>query len=172
MISKGNIEKSLKAINRQFNYANKRRPADAPYLAKLAILELCGWIEMSMDDILEKNANRLLLPNVQEIARFNNNVIRNTWGFKYEKHFKRMVVALIGIIGFNKIESRITPTILGTFQAELGNLTQVRDALAHTYIKGAAAPSIDTPSVTIGRFNNIYTGLKEFEKLMRSIKKL
>jgi hypothetical protein len=69
-------------------------------LAKLAILELCGWLEGEFD--------RLAM--VVESGRLNDpewvksNVISGTFGFKYTEHWRRMLVGLVGEIYARRIE--------------------------------------------------------------------
>lgn len=158
MITKAHIEKSLKALNREFIQSKK---LDPQYFCKLATLELCGWIEISMDDILLSTANRLI-KDVKEVARFEKEVVRRNSGFQYEWHFKNMAVHLVGVVGWKKLENKINRTKLVTLKIELENLKNIRDSLAHTYMDGKR-PSIDAPSVQIVRYNKIYIGLKDVE---------
>jgi len=51
--------------------------------------------------------------------------------------------------------------------AQLSSLAALRGSLAHTYVKGTTT-TIDAPSLTLGRFSDIYNGLREFEIKLRT----
>ena len=58
MIARSYILTNLKTLDRKYNRATSTR--DSLFYSKLAILELCGWIEESMDDIVLRCACRHL----------------------------------------------------------------------------------------------------------------
>ena len=55
MIGKTNIERNIKQLKTNFNKTNS--PKLELFYSKLAIIELCGWIEESMDDIVLRCSN-------------------------------------------------------------------------------------------------------------------
>jgi hypothetical protein len=162
MISKTYILSNLKQLNSRFMKAKTQK--DHLYFSKLAVLELCGWIETSMDDIvLRVSQKRLTLrSNLQYVER---DIIGPTWGFAYKKHWKGMLIKAVGIITVEQIEKAVDPLKKARLESQLNNLKEVRDRLAHTYVKGTQI-QIDSPSVTLSRFNHLYEGLKEFEKVI------
>ena len=50
MIAKSYILANLNALDARYKRASRAK--DALFASKLALLELCGWIEESMDDIV------------------------------------------------------------------------------------------------------------------------
>ena len=58
MIAYSYIENNLDQLDKR--YVKSKTSRDASYYSKLAILELCGWIEMSIDDCIVRSANRIL----------------------------------------------------------------------------------------------------------------
>jgi hypothetical protein len=167
MVSKTSILENLRRLDTLY-HQNSASVKKSLFFSKLAILELCGWTEESMDDIIACCANRKLKErnNQDQIKKR----IENTYGFVYEKHFRRMLVELIGLINTERLEGKIDSIKFQNFKSTLGSLKGTRDIEAHTHIKGATR-SIAAPSKTIGNFRNIYDGLKEFEtKLKRLIK--
>ena len=56
-------------------------------LSKLATLELCGWIEVSMDDIVIRMAKRLLSDPVDR-ATYESEFVNRVHGFDYQIHFR------------------------------------------------------------------------------------
>lgn len=164
MISKTYILNNLRSLDASFRATSRTK--HAYYFSKLSILELCGWIEMSMDDMVMRHCNRKVrLPdNYKFVER---DVVRRTYGFDYEKHFRSMLIRLVGIITTEKIEQNIDVTVLTLFMAELTSLKSIRDSLAHTYAKNL--PPVDAPSRTKARFMPLYNGLMAYDRALRNL---
>jgi len=161
MIAKSYIQKNLKQLEARFSKA--KTPKDNLYFSKLAVMELCGWVEVSLDDVVERIIQQKL-KETKNKRDFSRDVIKRNWGFKYE-NFRRMLTQAVGIIVVERIEKKVDQNVSAQFQSGLGNLTTARNSIAHTYIPGMQA-TIDAPSVTMARFNHLYDGLKEFERVI------
>ena len=135
----------------------------------MAIIELCGWIEESMDDIILKCANRNLKEenNKKFIEK---EVVGRTYGFSYKNHFRNMMTTLIGLINNEILEKSLDPVKFQKLKSELGNLTQQRNEEAHTHIK--ITRRINAPSLTIIQFISIYEGLIDIEQKLKIMDKL
>jgi hypothetical protein len=96
-------------------------------------------------------------------------IVKRTHGFEYEKHFRRMLIQLLGIISVGKIEKRVDQSKRESLVATLKTLKDVRDPEAHTHIKGTTR-RIDAPSVTLNRFSALYDGLIEFDSTIKKLK--
>lgn len=164
MIGKSSILSNLSIINRLFN--KTLSPKEALFYSKLAILELCGWIEEAMDDIVKNCANRKLR-NSNNIGSLKE-IIKKVHGFDYHNNFRKMLMQVIGLIRLETIESRVDQTKLQHMQAALGALKGQRDDVAHTHIKGITL-RIDAPSVTKQKFMDVYEGLKNFEHKLKRL---
>lgn len=156
MLSKSEIESNLDAIESKYDAANG---VEALLYSKLALLELCGWIEMGMDDLMKRCADHSLTEprNVAVIDK----VIKDTYGFSYDKHFRKMLCLLIGLVNFEKIELNANQQKILNFKSTLGNLKGPRDSEAHTFIEHTRR--IDAPSTTKTNLRHVYDGLLEFE---------
>lgn len=165
MIAKTYILRNLAELDSAFRGAKTQK--HAIYFSKLAILELCGWIEISMDGIILAHCKRkVTAPKNTKFIK--DDVVKRTYGFDYESHFRRMLINLIGIVTCEKLEAQIPVAVHTKFIAQLQSLKTVRNGLAHTYISGPiTALAIDAPSVTKARFTEIHDGLKEFETGLR-----
>lgn len=166
MISKTYIQENLRSIDTAYRKTKSQK--HGLYYSKLAVLELCGWIEISMDDMVGRFARR----NIKQEANLKyvlKDVIRKTYGFDYKMNFRMMVVKTIGICNCEKIEASIDQATLAKFEAELSNLKAVRDRLAHTYVKGTAL-TIDAPSLTKARFEPILAGLRAFDEKLQALR--
>lgn len=165
MIAKSYIRKSLTLAHRSYHSSSKNNSLVALY-SKFAILELCGWIEISIDDIVNRLAKKVRVKinqkNIEDKVKYNSN-------FDYEKNFKFLIAQVIGIVNFEKVESMCDQSKLIKLQAALSTLKTERNKLAHTYIKNATNP-ISSPSLAISYFNDIYEGLIEFEKTLKLLK--
>lgn len=159
MVSKTSILRNLSIISRLFNKASN--PKEVLFYSKLAILELCGWIEECMDNIVKNCANRKLR-NKDNLNFLEKEIIKKVHGFDYHNNFRKMLMQVIGLIRLEIIESRVNQTKLEHMKADLNALKEQRDPVAHTHIKGTTL-RIDAPSITKQRFVNVYEGLKNIE---------
>src|SRR4051794_40502295 len=84
------IEDTLKLLDTWF-----REPTQGPerpkLLSKLAVLELCGWLEGEFDRML-RAADAACLND----PAWADDVINRTTGFHYANHFRPMLTKLLG----------------------------------------------------------------------------
>ncbi len=160
MVKKIIIEKTLKRLRRLFmTRAGDSR--DQLLYSKLAILEFCGWIEDSMDDIVNKYTNRKLkMP--ENVQYFTKEIVKHISGFEYNLHFRKLMVGAVGIVRLEVIERNIDVSILAPFKATLNALKLIRDPLAHTHLIGII--QIDSPDMILRYLEIVYKGLKEYER--------
>lgn len=165
MIVRTNILSNLKALDRNYKKAGTLR--ESLFYSKLAVLELCGWIEESMDDVVLRCARRNLKYSAS-LKFIEEQVVKRTYGFQYDEHFRRMLIQLIGVVNVERIGKSVDQTKKARLLSALGTLKAVRNAEAHTHIKGVTR-HIDAPSVSLGRFPAL-DGLIEFEATLRRTK--
>jgi hypothetical protein len=165
MISKQYIVPSLLALDAA--YRNAATQDDAERFAKLAIIELCGWIEEAMDEVVHR-CSRRGLKETKNLEYCPNDIVKTTYGFDYHKHFRAMLIRLVGIISVEVIESKVDPAKHVGLKSTLGNLRVVRDSVAHTHLKGVTR-TLDAPSVTMGNFGRVYDGLLDLYRTMRRV---
>lgn len=163
-ISKTYIDRNLSALDVKFRKA--KTPKDTLIYSKAAILELAGWVEVSMDEVFFEIARKRLI-EADNVKLYKEAVKRN-YGFEYDDHFRVVLGRGIGLITVEKVEKLADQAKLTKLKAELKNLIKARNSLAHTYIKGTAV-SIDAPSATRARFVTVYEGLKEVERVIWAV---
>lgn len=166
MIVKLHIEKNLTSINKLYKFSTSVE--EGLLYSKLAILELCGWIEMSMDDIALRTARRLIRDN-KHMKFIENEIVKKTYGFDYEQHFRKMIMAIIGLKGVHEMEKRVDQTLFMPMCGALNALKPYRDKYAHEYIKGTTL-RLDAPSLTLTRLHIVYKGLCNIEITLRAVK--
>ncbi len=163
MIAYSYIERNLRALDSRYR-SPKTSTRDANFVSKLAMLELCGWIEVSMDDCILRASIRVLKDEGNR-RRLEEKVLRN-YGFEYERHFKSMMIQVFGLWGFEKIFRSVDATIAARFSSELGRLKTKRNTLAHTYTPGVTE-EYDAPSAALGSFAIVKSGLQAYDSAIR-----
>lgn len=167
MIAKSYIAENLRHLDAAYN--NPKIAKHGLYFSKLAVLELCGWIETSMDDIVSRHARRWL-SEPANLTLVEKDIVKKTYGFDYDGHFRKMVIRLIGLIECESVEAALDATTIIRLKSHLSSLKVARDRLAHTYVKGPlGTTTIDAPSVTRARLDEIYDGLKAYDDALRSL---
>lgn len=166
MVAKTYIQNNLTQINNLYQKSTSQK--HALFYSKLAILELCGWIEESMDDIVRKCAKQHL-KNLENLTFVEANIIKRTYSFVYDPHFRNMLMQLLGIINLEKLEHNLDIVKFHLMKSTLDTLKTCRDSEAHTHLKGTTK-RLDAPSVTQSRFHVVYDGLEDFEDCIRGMR--
>lgn len=163
MVVKKNILATIKKINSLYNLAPT---AEAIYYSKLAIIELCGWIEEAMDSIAESFVNREI--SSRQYLDIFNNIKNNNYGFQYNSNFRKMMIQVIGLSNMEKIEERMERTgQITLLSTELNNLKSIRNSAAHTHI--GATTTFQAPSVTKAQLERIFPILRGFQREISSL---
>jgi flavin-binding protein dodecin len=161
MITDVEIKKLLTALNALYSSC-KDVDLEKMY-SKAAVIEFCGWLEDSFDEIIRNCVNKASQP-VKDIL---NKTIKNTHGFNYKIKSRSLLVAIMGEECVEKLESSITTLVILESLTKFGDsdrlLVNQRNAAAHKTITYGVTPYFDTPSVMIGYLNDIFPILKEIE---------
>lgn len=165
MISNLSILKNLVRIDRLYQQLGPQ--VESLMHAKLGVLELCGWVEETMDQIvIEASQRSLALQSHRDYIE--NSVVKTTYGFQYEAHFRKMLIGVIGLKGIQEMESRVDRALFEPMCGALTTMKPNRNSYSHTYLKGATIV-IDAPSVSIQHCRTIYAGLKNVEDVLTII---
>lgn len=167
MIPSTYIKRNISTIGAEYKSAKK--PLQIMLYAKLAIIEVGGWVEMSMDDLVLRCGAKLRNPS--NISHLKKDIVDRTWGFDYNKSFRQMLIRAVGLIAVEKIESTVDGGKFAKMTAAIDMLKTARNNVAHTYVKNIAVTApIPEPAVAATYFNDIYVGLKDMEAVMKSLK--
>ncbi len=167
MVHKADIERNLRDFDTLYN-DNRASELYPLYYSKLALLELCGWIETTMDEIV-MNCAKNHLKNRQNVKFVQDEVINRTRGFHYEDNFRGMLVRVMGLVNVERLEGTLDPTKFHLLKSTLGTLKTSRDTEAHTYVT-EATKRIDAPSKTRVYFTKVYEGLEEIERCVKTLR--
>ena len=149
------IEETLKVLDSWFKEPHQDR--DRPkLLAKLALLELCGWLEGAFDEVI-LHANGLTLKNEDWT---NKNVIKNVSGFEYAPHLRSMLTKLVGETFVLRVETQLevaSPGDLDILKSQLGTLWKKRCTFAHNDMVAHIASQVtfDAPSWTLAQYRSL-----------------
>jgi hypothetical protein len=110
---------------------------------KLALLELCGWLEEIQDQALRQLASYWLTNCSADFER----QIKGNYGFSYTKHFRELLGSLIGYKGVERVERRLEQhsdplkaRIFLQMKNDLDNSISPRNTHAHTFAGLKTAP--------------------------------
>lgn len=163
MISIDKIEKTLEWLEKCYDNSKNTEIEESKIYSKIAILELSGWVEESMDGIILDLADKKL--DSSNAKKRLEKIISNINGFTYEKHFLEMLRKSIGVINEEAVEKKIRDMPDGKLiklKNALDRLYNERNTLAHTFSQGKQE-YVDSPSVVKGYYDDICSGLKAFE---------
>ena len=163
MVVKQHILENIKKLDRLYNSAST---TEATYYSKLAIIELCGWIEFSMDNIATNFANRHLTS-----LDYQNSfvaLIKSNYGFDYKSNFRKMLCQTIGMHNMQNLElPLIASGEIAILVANLNTLKQLRNDAAHNFI--GTTTIYQAPSVTKAQLETIYPILKKIGASIRAL---
>jgi hypothetical protein len=165
IVRRTSIHKTLKGLD--VLYRRARTSKEALFFSKLGILELGGWIEETMDQVIRSCASRTLQKSANQ-ERIEKEVILKNYNFDYENNFRKMLTQVIGLKGVEKRENGMDPIMLQKLKTTLGNIKARRDQEAHRHLS-LTMPTLDAPSVTLQNFEQIYTGLKEISAQLKKM---
>jgi hypothetical protein len=165
MIAKCYLKTNLDTLEKLYNKSTSA--ATGLLYSKSAILELCGWIEDSMDTIVRTCAHRTI-KDINARKEIEKVVIDKTWGFDYEKYFRKMLIQVIGWRVVLELERKVDPAKFQNLKATLSTLNIYRNTEAHTHIRGITK-RLDAPSVTKANFILVYDGLMDIDHKLRTL---
>lgn len=164
MVVKKHILSNIKRLDSLYNSSPT---VEATYYSKLAIIELCGWIELTMDKVVEHFANKHL--KTEPFKDSFKSLKENNYGFDYKQNFRKMLSQTVGLHNTEKVETKLHLSgQIAILNATLNNLKTLRNDAAHSYID--ATKTYQAPSVTKAQLEQIYPILKNFSKEVKKLK--
>lgn len=161
------IEDSLRVLDTWYNEPSVGN--DRPkLLSKLAMLELCGWIEETFDELI-REVDRSTINDSKWVSEC---VIKKTSGFTYASHLRPMLVKLIGEVLTRRVEDDMASNHdgdLDRMKLLLSSLWVKRCDLAHADVAANVASQVkfDAPSWSLNQYRILK---KLFYSLETSIK--
>lgn len=151
MVAQSYIKQNLKELDNLYNKTTSLKKNN--YYSKLALLELCGWIELSFDEIILSYGKKKLKDTKN--IKYLDVIVKKNSAFSYSSNIRPLLMNLIGIIQLEKIEKKLDQTgQLSILNSKLEDLKKLRNSAAHTYSKGTTA-TFTAPSMIINDFHNV-----------------
>lgn len=166
MISFSYIENSLKELDKLYNNASSQKKAI--YYSKLALIELCGWVEETLDDIIIRHSIRHL-KDLNNRRYCIEKIVDPNYGFDYKKNVRPMFISLIGLVEVEKLEFELEKAgKITQLKSTLGSIKVNRNTAAHTHLKGVT-PAYQAPSRVLGDYNIIKPILIRIDRELREM---
>ena len=129
--------------------------------SKLAVLEFCGWIEVSFDTLwLDYVANNLLVQdNIDRIKQ----IIKKNYGFAYDSNIYPMMCSVLGVNNWENILDTFPVADFSNLNAILGSYIRSRNSAAHTNTLLGVTPTYLTPSVVKADYNRVKPAFQYLE---------
>ena len=137
----------------------------AVLFSKLAVLELSGWIESTIDEIFESFFDKTITREDYRVY-LSNNVIKSCYGINYDRAIKPLIIKSLGAKLYQTFED--LPAVQ-QLQSILSRLHSVRDTAAHTDC--STQSSYDAPSKTKELFYDVYKVLSNIESWIDKLAK-
>lgn len=171
-IEREQIYKTLRFINRRFDAISGKRDAsvglESELLSKLAVIELGGWIEDSIDNILTKYVNKKIKA-ASERKHIREDIIEKVYGFDYKKNVRPLLERILGVRNYHRLVLALKKK--GDYcilTSDIASLVGARNIAAHTHTKGVSR-SFDAPSKTLDRFKRLYPVVQKLQKMVAAL---
>jgi hypothetical protein len=152
-------------------FAEPSQGPDRPkLLSKLAVLELCGWIEGEQDrQVLLAQSSTLIDEDWVKL-----NVIQKNFGFTYGEHFRVMMCKIFGELLVRRVEfenERAFPGSLDQLKSLLGTLWKLRCDYAHADVVAnvASQKTFNAPSWAINQHRIVAKLLNQYEQSTKKV---
>jgi DNA-binding HxlR family transcriptional regulator len=133
--------------------------------SKMAILEVCGWLEESFDEIAHNCVRRRL--RTLESRKFLFEKIKSTHGFQYDLNIRPLISHAIGVVRLLQIEREIEDSgSLTVLKTTCSNLNIHRRDAAHRTLAGRQQ-QYPAPSVAIREFETCLPIVLQMWSLVR-----
>ena len=159
------LNKTLDFLDRLYNeHITSEDSEEAVAFSKLAVIEFCGWVETTIDDIARSSVI-VSLPASSDRSSLEN-LIKDTSGFDYKRHVTPLLTHSIGIVKYTQIEETLKQEgLLDQFTTVLNaEFKKMRNRAAHTFLDGTQR-NYDAPSLIKGKVLQIYPMLERMRAL-------
>lgn len=163
------LEETLKHLETWY-----REPSEgglrSKLLSKMAVMELCGWIEGEFDRMVLASQNVCLRD--EEWAR--GTVIDGNSGFTYASHLRPMLLKVIGEVSVRAVELKLEeshPGELDFMKSSLGSLWKQRCSFAHADLQSnvQSQQTFNAPSWSIAQYNRLKKSIGRYDDALMDV---
>ena len=165
MIDYISIQDTLNRLDTEYNTTTD---IQLPILySKLAVLELCGWIETNIDNILYEYVDSHIIDI--DCKKGIRNIIRKNYGFHYDSNLFPLFCSVLGINNFENILDKLTSTDFQNLKGITGTYTDERNKAAHTDTPVGTTRSYKSPSSVLHDYNLIKPAFQTIETQIQAL---
>lgn len=151
MINYTDIANTLNRLEREFTSCSDIQMS--VLYSKLAVLELCGWIEQSVDTILYEYIDNNILD--LDCKKRIKNIIKKNYGFHYDNNLFPLFCSVLGINNLENIIDTLPSVNFQNLKILTDVYTKERNKAAHTDTPLGTTRTYKAPSQVINDFNLI-----------------
>lgn len=140
---------------------NKQFSRSIVFFPRYAVLEVCGWLEMAVDDILLKIYKT---KTDEEMSNGKKDLyINNIYGLSNDS-FEKIFSNIVGFVSIKKIEKSSMKADYGFLKFFISEIFEKRNRFAHTYSSDEKDPIYKSPKELkkdVKRVEKILTRIEE-----------
>lgn len=146
---------------------------DLQYLqlySKMSVIEFCGWIEVSFDEIWKQYVNRVI--SNDKIKEYLIKTIDDNYGFEYTRNIQKTFCTIIGGKNWQTLLTQLENNRLGSssdLKSILNDFSKRRNSFAHTTIGLPITCTYDSPSIAINNYNKLRPILMQINTIMSNL---
>lgn len=159
MINYIEIENTLNRLEQEFTSCSDIQMSIL--YSKLAVLELCGWIETSIDTMLYEYVDKHILDS--DCKNRIKTIINKNYGFHYDKNLFPLLCSVLGIDNLENIIDVLPSVNFQNLKAVTDTYTKERNKAAHTDTPIGTTRTYYAPSSVIIDFNLIKPAIQRIE---------
>jgi len=161
IIDKSKILITLQELNNLYK-ANSHDSFQVYVYSKVAILELGGWVQATIEAMTEK----YYYDNITDPTKHGDfkKLVSTNSGFHYVRNVENLLRHVVGVYGIKNVEDKTGTADMSTLKSFLDSLTTDRNDVAHNYERQKVPiTNLDAPSKTIQKCKDICRLLEIFE---------
>lgn len=135
--------------------------------SKLSVIELCGWIEVSIDEILINYIDSHIID--ASLVRDIKKIIGRNYGFKYDSNIFPLLCSVLGINNVENMLDSIPLVQFVQFKSIVGNYSGERNIAAHTDTPIGTTRTYFSPSQVIGDYAKIKPFVTSMENYVKTL---
>ena len=136
-------------------------------LSKLGVLELCGWIETSVDIMLYEYVSSHIIDN--DCKKGIEKIIKKNNGFHYDNNLFPLFCSVLGINNWENVLDVVSPTDFFNLKSITHNYTEERNKAAHTDTPVGTTRSYKAPSDVVHDFSLIKPAIQTLENQIKAL---
>lgn len=158
MVNSVDIRNNLQRLDQEYNNSISDNQMTL-FFSKLAVMEFCGWIEESIDSILNDYIDTHIVDDrCKKIIR---GFIKQNHGFDYESNTYKIFAIVLGADNWENILDTLSPADRINFENLLKQYSKLRNKVAHTYT--GVTTNYNAPSQVFVDYNNLLSPILNIE---------